>query len=47
MSTTTINDVAVQKRLKQGASKQISPSFRHLILALLQPIWLVPVPVRC
>ena len=44
MSTTTINDVAVQKQLKQGrVKKTIFSIIRHLILALLAFIWLVPI----
>ena len=44
MSTTTINDAAVQKQLKQGrVKKTIFSIIRHLILALLAFIWLVPI----
>ena len=44
MSTTTINDAAVQKQLKQGrVKKTIFSIIRHLILALLAFIWLLPI----
>ena len=44
MSTTTINDAAVQKQLRQGrVKKTIFSIIRHLILALLAFIWLVPI----
>ena len=44
MSTTTINDAAVQKQLKQGKVKKgIFSVIRHLVLALLAFIWLVPI----
>ena len=44
MSTTTINDAAVQKQLKQGrVKKTIFSIIRHLILALLACIWLLPI----
>ena len=44
MSTTTINDAAVQKQLKQGrVKKTIFSIIRHLVLALLAFIWLVPI----
>ena len=44
MSTTTINDAAVQKQLRQGrVKKTIFSIIRHLILALLAFIGLVPI----
>ena len=44
MSTTAVSSAAVQKQLKQGKVKKgIFSVIRHLILALLAFIWLVPI----
>ena len=44
MSTTAVSSAAVQKQLKQGKVKKgIFSVIRHLVLALLAFIWLVPI----
>ena len=44
MSTTAVPSAAVQKQLKQGKVKKgIFSVIRHLVLALLAFIWLVPI----
>ena len=44
MSTTAVPSAAAQKQLKQGKVKKgIFSVIRHLVLALLAFIWLVPI----
>lgn len=44
MSTTTASNAAVQKQLKQGrAAKGVRSVIRHLILAILAAVWLLPI----
>ena len=44
MSTTTASTAAVQKQLKQGkVKKTIFSIIRHLVLAVLAFIWLMPI----
>ena len=44
MSTTAVSSAAVQKQLKQSKVKKgIFSVIRHLVLALLAFIWLVPI----
>ena len=46
MSTTAVPSAAAQKQLKQGKVKKgIFSVIRHLVLALLAFIWLVPIAI--